>query len=42
LFPHWFFGLVKNQYQNAKLLKTAEIERTAELELSKVQLLAKA
>lgn len=41
LFPHWFFGLVKNQYQNAKLLKAAEIEKTAALELSKVKLLDK-
>jgi spore coat protein I len=36
LFPHWFFGLVKNQYQNNKILKADEVERMAKLELSKV------
>jgi spore coat protein I len=39
LFPHWFFGLVKNQYINMKALKASEIERIAKLEMSKVQIL---
>ncbi len=39
LFPHWFFGLVKNLFQNNKPLKPSEIEKTARLELSKVPLL---
>lgn len=38
LFPHWFFGLVKNLFQNGKPLKAAEIERIAKLEESKVQI----
>lgn len=39
LFPHWFFGLIKNQYQNSKLLKSDEIERMSALEQSKVPVL---
>lgn len=39
MFPHWFFGLVKNLFQNGKVLKVAEIERIAKLELSKAELL---
>ena len=39
LFPHWFFGLVKNLFQNGKPLKAAEIVRIAKLEESKVQIL---
>ena len=35
LFPHWFFGLVKNQYDKLKDIKAAEIERITRLELSK-------
>lgn len=32
IFPHRFYGLVKNLYQNGKALKASEIERTAKLE----------
>lgn len=39
LFPHWFFGLVKNLFQNGKSLKAVEIERIAKLEESKVQII---
>jgi spore coat protein I len=35
LFPHWFYGLVKNLFQNNKSLKASEIEKTALLESSK-------
>lgn len=41
LFPHWFFGLVKNLFQNNKPLKTSEIEKIAQLEKLKVGLLKK-
>lgn len=34
-FPHWFFGLVKNQFQKGKALKPSEIEQVAALERSK-------
>lgn len=39
LFPHWFFGLVKNQYDKLKNLKASEIERIARLELSKIPII---
>ncbi|MCX7924100.1 MAG: CotS family spore coat protein [Clostridia bacterium] len=39
LFPHWYFGLVKNLFQNDKPLKPAEMEKIARLEQSKVSLL---
>ncbi len=39
LFPHWFFGLVKNIYQSGKAVKSAEIEKICQLEKSKVPLL---
>lgn len=32
MFPHRFYGLVKNLYQNGKALKAPEIERIAKLE----------
>jgi len=38
-FPHWFYGLVKNLFQNGKSLKPAEIEKTAVLESSKEEVL---
>ena len=38
-FPHWFYGLVKNQFQNGKSLKASEIERIAGLESSKEEIL---
>lgn len=38
-FPHWFFGLIKNMFQNNKLLKPSEIERIAKLEQSKLAVL---
>lgn len=39
LFPHWFYGLVKNQYQNNKVLKPSQIEKISKLEQSKIPLL---
>ena len=39
LFPHWFYGLVKNLFQNNKSLKASEIEKTALLESSKEEAL---
>jgi spore coat protein I len=39
LFPHWFYGLLKNLYQNNKPLKAAEIEKIARLEASKIPIL---
>jgi spore coat protein I len=40
LYPHWYYGLVKNQFQNEKPLRAADIERIARLEESKVQILS--
>jgi len=39
LFPHWFFGLVKNQYDKLKDIKASEIERITRLELSKLPII---
>ncbi|NJD02429.1 MAG: CotS family spore coat protein [Ruminiclostridium sp.] len=39
LFPHWYYGLVKNLFQAGKPVKASEIERIAKLELSKVPIL---
>lgn len=39
LFPHWFYGLVKNIFKGGKALKPSEIEKIAKLEESKVPLL---
>ena len=39
LYPHWFFGLVKNIFKNNKLENSSKIERIAKLEKSKVALL---
>ena len=39
VFPHWFFGLVKNMFQSGKSLKPSEIERIAKLEHSKLSVL---
>lgn len=39
MYPHWFYGLVKNLYQNGKSLKASEIEKTALLESSKEEVL---
>ena len=39
LFPHWYYGLVKNPFQNGKPVRPAEIERIAKLEESKIQIL---
>lgn len=39
LYPHWFYGLVKNLFQNNKAVKASEIERMARLEESKVPLI---
>ncbi|MCX7842809.1 MAG: CotS family spore coat protein [Clostridia bacterium] len=39
VFPHWYFGLVKNMFQSGKVLKTSEIERMAKLEYSKLSVL---
>lgn len=38
-FPHWFYGLVKNRFQNGKSLKASEIERIVGLESSKEKVL---
>ncbi len=40
LFPHWFFGLVKNQYDKNKDIKASEIERITKLELSKIPIIS--
>ena len=39
LFPHWYYGLVKNLFQAGKPVKASEIERIAKLELSKIPIL---
>jgi len=39
LFPHSFFGTVKNQFSKNKPVKAADIERTGRIEVSKRQLL---
>ncbi|SHJ89379.1 CotS family spore coat protein [Tepidibacter formicigenes] len=39
LYPHWFFGEVKNLYKKNKYLSPNKIERIAELEKSKVRIL---
>ena len=39
LYPHWFYGLVKNIFKNNKLENSGKIEKIAKLELSKVPLL---
>ncbi len=39
-FPHWFFGLVKNLFQNGKQMRASKIERIARFELSKEEPLA--
>ena len=41
LFPHWFHGLIKDQYIKNKLTNTAEIEKTVRFEKAKVPLLRK-
>jgi spore coat protein I len=40
LYPHWYYGLVKNRFQNEKPLKAEEIERMARLEESKIRVLS--
>lgn len=40
LFPHWFFGLVKNQYDKNKDIKASEIERITRLEQSKIPIVS--
>lgn len=39
MFPHWFYGLVKNLFQGGKPLKAAEIEKIAKLEEAKIPVL---
>lgn len=39
LFPHWFFGLVKNIYKSNKAVKPAKIEKICKLEQYKVPIL---
>jgi spore coat protein I len=39
MFPHWFFGLVKNRFDKNKPVKASEIERIAKLEKAKVPVL---
>lgn len=38
-FPHWYYGLVKNLFQNGKLVKASEIERIAKLEDTKAPII---
>lgn len=40
LYPHWFFGLVKNLFKNNKAISTSKLEKIAQLEKSKVPLLS--
>ncbi|KUO69735.1 MAG: spore coat protein [Clostridia bacterium BRH_c25] len=39
LFPHWFHGLIKNQYINNKQINPSEIEKVVRFEKAKVTLL---
>lgn len=39
MFPHWYYGLVKNLFQGGKPLKATEIERIAKLEEAKIPVL---
>lgn len=39
LFPHWFFGTVKNLFKNNKMIKSSEIIRAAEFEQNKIIIL---
>ncbi len=39
MFPHWFYGLVKNLFQGGKPLKAVDIERIAKLEEAKIPVL---
>ncbi len=36
MFPHWYFGLVKNLFQGGKQVKKSEIDRMARFEADKV------
>lgn len=40
-FPHWFHGLIKNQYIKGKLISQSEIEKVVRFEKAKVPLLMK-
>lgn len=39
MFPHWFYGLVKNLFQGGKSIKAVEIERISKLEEAKIPIL---
>ncbi|MGE5472620.1 MAG: CotS family spore coat protein [Ignavibacteriales bacterium] len=41
LYPHWFFGTIKNLFQKNKSLKNSDIESIARLEQSKLEVLNK-
>jgi spore coat protein I len=41
LFPHWFHGLIKDQYIKNKLVNPSEIERVVRFEKAKIPLLKK-
>ena len=41
MFPHWFFGTVKNLFQKNKALSNSDIESVAKLEQSKLSILDK-
>jgi spore coat protein I len=41
LFPHWFHGLIKNQYINNKQVNPSEIEKVARFEKAKIPSLMK-
>jgi spore coat protein I len=39
MFPHWYFGLVKNRFQGGKQLKKSEIDRMTAFETDKMPVL---
>ena len=39
LFPHWFFGTIKNMFSKNKMVKASEIIKIANLEKEKVEVL---
>jgi spore coat protein I len=41
LFPHWFHGLIKNQYLDNKPINPSEIEKVTRFENAKATLLTK-
>jgi spore coat protein I len=39
LYPHWYFGLVKNLFKNNKPISTSKLEKISRLEKTKISLL---